>query len=157
MELKAGEIGTAPPSPDVKATSVGPVIGMPVWLWVDNPDEHTVGPNTKTASAGAVSVTATATLDKIIYTMGDGGQRVCEGDGAPGTKWNINLGTGQSPTCGYTYTKTSKNQPGGRYTITATSYWTVDWSGGGQNGEIPLEFERTITIPVVQIQSIITG
>ena len=55
MRLRAVEIGMAPdPSPGSVA-----LVGLPIWLWVASPDQSTWGPNTKTASAGGYSVTAT--------------------------------------------------------------------------------------------------
>ena len=57
MDLRAVRIGIVPePRPD----RIG-VIGLPTWMWVTDPDQHTWGPITRTASAGGYTVTATAT------------------------------------------------------------------------------------------------
>ena len=46
MELRAIDIGITPePGED----SIG-IVGMPVWMWAANPDSHTVGPITESAS-----------------------------------------------------------------------------------------------------------
>ena len=56
MHLSAINIGIAPePGPD----SIG-LVGMPVWMWAKDPNAHTVGPITESASAGGITVTATA-------------------------------------------------------------------------------------------------
>ncbi|WP_460120339.1 hypothetical protein [Streptomyces phaeofaciens] len=40
------------------------LVGMPMWMWV-NQSATTYGPNTASASAGGVTVTATAKVSKI--------------------------------------------------------------------------------------------
>jgi len=54
------------------------------------------------------------------------------------------------------YGTSSAGQPGLAYTLTATSYWTVTWSGGGASGTIPLQFSRSIPERVGEIQAIVT-
>ncbi|MFC8943353.1 hypothetical protein ACFT1B_35280 [Streptomyces griseoincarnatus] len=120
MNLRAIEIGMSP-SPDGAG-----VVGQPMWLWVQDPGEHTTGPITRTASAGSVTVTATARLERIVWEMGDGTQVVCTG---PGTPYTADHGMAASPDCGHTYTRESGYEPGQRYTVTATSEWVVDWTG----------------------------
>ena len=72
MHLRAIDIGIAPePGPD----SIG-LVGMPVWMWAANPDEHTVGPITESASAGGITVTATATDDSAGSRNRIAGQNV---------------------------------------------------------------------------------
>ncbi|MZE74660.1 ATP/GTP-binding protein [Streptomyces sp. SID5789] len=109
------------------------LVGMPMWLWV-NKSPTTFGPNTTSASAGGVTVSATAKVTRIIWEMGDGAAVTCTGAGTPYTAAH---GKQESPTCGHTYTQTSASQPAGKYTVTATSTWTVDWqvAGGGEEGQ----------------------
>ena len=65
MQLKAIRIGLAPePGPD----SIG-LVGMPVWMWAKAPDAHTVGPITKTATAGGITITATARLLRVSWDI----------------------------------------------------------------------------------------
>ena len=140
MELRAGQIATNPPGgPDSVA-----VVGLQTWLWIADADEHTVGPITRTATAGAVTVTATARLDRVVWDMGDGEPTTCTG---PGTPWSAAAGTGDSPTCGHTYRASSARQPDQRYDVAATSYWTVDWAGGGEGGTIQMDFASTAEAP----------
>lgn len=139
MKLRAVSIGMVPES---KPGSVG-LVGLPVWMWNASQDAETWGPVTKTASAGAYSVTATARVDKVVWSMGDGQVVVCR---TPGTAYRDSFGDDDSPTCGYRYDRQ------GRYTVRATSYWHVDWAGLGQSGTIPLQFSDSTTITIGEVQ-----
>lgn len=153
MNLRAGAIGIVPePGPG----KVG-IIGMPSWLWIADPGESTTGPITRSASGGGITVTATATLDQVVWSMGDGATVTCAGPAAVGTPYQASYGAASSPTCGHTYTRQSDDQPGDAYTVTATSSWTVTWSGGGATGTIPLDFTRTTQIRIGEIQVLVTG
>jgi hypothetical protein len=131
MDLRGIDIGIVPkPGPK----SVG-LVGMPTWMWVDNPDRGTFGPYTITASAGGITVTATAEVDKIVWDMGDGSKVTCT---TAGTPYEARFEKEDSPDCGHTYTGTSASQPHGVYTVTADSYWVVNWAGAGQSGTLRL-------------------
>lgn len=144
MALGAGEIGIAPPADRG-------VVGVPVWLWVANAGASTTGPLDESASAGGVTVTARAQLDRIVYNMGDGNQVTCVGGGTP-----FSSGQTTSPDCGHIYERSSAGRPNDAYTVTATSYWTVAWSGGDQQGTIPLEFSRSADVRVGELQALVT-
>ncbi len=139
MNLSAITVGIVP---DPVPGRVG-IIGMPTWMWAEAPSESTTGPITRTASSAGNTVTATATVKRIVWNMGDGSSVTCTG---PGTKYEDRYGKASSPTCGYTYTRQ------GDYTVTATSYWEVTWSGMGQSGTIPLTFSRSAAITMGEIQ-----
>lgn len=130
MNLRAIDIGVAP-SPD----GVG-LVGVPVWLWVDNPTPNTFGPETESASAGGVTVTATARVHRLTWDMGDGTTIECTSAGTP---YQESFGFEESPDCGHSYTTESHGQAGGKYTVTATSDWVVEWEGAGQTGTITLD------------------
>ncbi len=161
MQLTSGDIGATPTGDEGDAPAI---YGFPTWLWVDNPAPNTTGPITTTASDGGLTVTATAALDRIEYTMGDGGTVTCAGSDAPGTRYapsydppgTTAANAAHSPTCGYMYTDTSAGRPGNAFTITATSYWTVEWSGGGQNGTIPVDQTTSRQHQVSEVQVILT-
>ena len=139
MTLRAVGIGIVP---EDKPGKVG-IIGFPQWMWVQDPAAATMGPVTRTASAGGYTVTATATVDHLVWNMGDGTSVACNG---PGTPYEDKFGQQDSPTCGYRYVKP------GDYAVTATSYWTVRWSGIGQTGTIPLTFTNTTHITMGEVQ-----
>ncbi|WSC24922.1 ATP/GTP-binding protein (plasmid) [Streptomyces sp. NBC_01766] len=126
------------------------LVGLPVWMWtVVSPS--TFGPNTATATAGAVSVTATAKVSKIVWAMGDGTSETCNG---PGTPYRASFGKAPSPTCGHTYTRTSGSQPGKKYTVTATSTWSINWSvvGGGESGQLTETRQSRTTASIGELQ-----
>ena len=119
------------------------LVGMPVWMWDTYPGPSTWGPITKTASAGGYTVTATAKATKVVWSMGDGEVVVCR---TPGTPYEDSYGRQDSPDCGYTYTRQ------GVYQVWARSYWSVQWSGLGQSGSIPLQFANSVRITVGEAQ-----
>ncbi|MFI1445233.1 ATP/GTP-binding protein [Streptomyces fructofermentans] len=129
------------------------LVGMPMWMWV-NRSATTYGPNTASASAGGVTVTATAKVAKIVWAMGDGTNVTCHG---PGTRYTAAAGKSTSPTCGHTYMRTSADQPESRYQVTATSTWAIDWQvttggGGGQTGQLTETRQTQTQVPLQELQ-----
>ncbi len=144
MNLRSPRVG-ATPLPSSDAVSV---IGLPTWLWVDNADERGWGPITRSASAGGVTVTATARVSKVVWDMGDGNRVTCRN---AGTEWTPAKGDGDSPTCGYRY------ETPGMHTITATTFWRVGWSGAGQSGTITFDMAGSRSLDVVELRAVVTG
>ncbi|MCZ4125775.1 ATP/GTP-binding protein [Streptomyces sp. H39-S7] len=142
MLLRGADIGITP-----KPGGRG-VVGMPVYLWTTRSAE-TYGPNTATASAGGVTVTATAKVSKIVWAMGDGHTVVCT---TAGTPYQAAYGKAPSPDCGYRYTQPSSTQPGGMFPVTATSTWTIDWQGAGQTGQLTEVRNSAVNITVAEVQ-----
>ncbi len=66
--------------------------------------------------------------------------------GTRARRYEGRFGKTPSPTCGYTYTRQ------GVYTVTATSYWEVAWTGMGRSGVIPLNFSSSVSITMGEIQ-----
>lgn len=142
MELRALRIGIVPESgPD----RLG-LVGLPVWLWAADPGPSTLGPVTRSVSAGGFTVTATARLQRVVWSMGDGQFVSCRGGGTP---YRLSYGKTDSPTCGYRYTRQ------GHYTVTATSWWLVEWSGIGQSGVIPMRLANSVPITIGEAQSLV--
>jgi hypothetical protein len=124
-------------------------VGVPMWMWV-NQSATTYGPNTATASAGGVTVTATAKVSKIVWTMGDGASVTCNG---PGTPYTSSEGMAESPTCGHVYSKTSAGAAqSGKFPVTATSTWTINWQGGGQAGQLTEVRQTNVQVAVGEVQ-----
>jgi hypothetical protein len=149
MRLAAINIGIAPkPGPD----SVG-LVGMPVWMWAAAPNNHSVGPITASASAGGVTVSATAKVLRVTWDMGDGVKVVCI---TAGTPYKPEYGRKQSPDCGHVYMKSSADKPAGQFTVTATSEWVITWSGAGQSGTIRLGgLTRSTQITIGEAQVVV--
>lgn len=127
-------------------------VGIPVWLWVENPQPLTWGPYTETATLGGQTITATAQVTGIRWNMGDGREVVC---GSIGTAYSVGYGLSDSPTCGHRYDRTSQNQPGDRYTVTATSQWSVTWTSlAGASGTVNLTTSSSTQLEINEIQSV---
>ncbi|MFJ5035640.1 ATP/GTP-binding protein [Streptomyces sp. NPDC088560] len=128
------------------------LVGMPVWMAADT-SQTTWGPNSASASAGGVTVTATAKVSKVVWDMGDGASVTCTG---PGTVYRKSFGLKASPDCGHVYTQPSGQQQGGTYPVTATSTWTVNWqvNGGGENGTLTAVRQSNVQLTIVQSQAV---
>jgi hypothetical protein len=147
MQLRAIEIGIVP---EATPGSMG-LVGLPTWMWVDQPNENTYGPISRTVATGGVSVTATAEVDSIVWSMGDGRSVTCT---TAGTPYADSYGRQSSPDCGYTYSRTSA---GGAYTVAATSSWTITWAGGGQTGTIDdISFTQEAQVQIGELQVVQT-
>lgn len=134
-------------------------VGVPVWLWIEG-GEAATGPVSATASAGGARVTATARLSAVEWSMGPPGELVrCAGAGTPWTGQD-----GESPDCGYVYTRRSlPERTGGRgvWTVTATAIWSVTWSGVSAGA--PVEGTDTVALtgevalPIGELQVLAGG
>ena len=149
MDLRAADIGIVP---EDEAGSIG-AVGAPVYMWTAR-GPATFGPQVLTGSAGGVTITATAKVDRIVWAMGDGKSVTC---GTPGTVYEDRYGFNMSPDCGHRYSRTSAGRPGNAYPVTATSYWLVDWTGpAGSAGQIPLTLSSGTSIQVGELQALVT-
>ena len=145
MGLSAPDIRLSPPAD----SPFGATVGFPVWMWSGR-SETTTGPVTRTASAGPISVTATAVLARIAWAMGDGTIVTCLG---PGTTFTDNQAGRPSPTCGHVYLRKAD---GGAFTIAATSHWEIRWSGGGQSAFQTLDLTSHVRLPVREVRTLNT-
>jgi hypothetical protein len=143
IKLLGAQIGISP-SP----TGSG-AVGLPVWLWTAV-TPGTWGPLSASTTGGGITVTITARAHRIEWAMGDGRIRVCDN---PGTPYEARYGNSMSPTCGYRYMVPSATvaNPSGRYTVTATTYWRVDWSGGGQSGVLSPTSQSQTSVRIGEI------
>lgn len=128
-------------------------VGVPMWLWV-NQSPTTFGPNTATASAGAVTVSATAEVASITWKFGDGTSVTCNG---PGTVYQASSGMKPSPTCGHTFAKPSAGQPGQKFALTATATWQVNWkvtAGAVDTGQFTEVRQSQTQVAVGELQAV---
>jgi hypothetical protein len=150
MDLRAADIGIVP---EDEPGRIG-AVGAPVYMWT-TPGPTTFGPQVLTGSAGGVTITATAKVDRIVWSMGDGTSVTCR---TPGTVYQDRYGFNMSPDCGHRYQRTSAGKPANAYPITATSYWLVNWTGpGGSSGQIPLTLSSSTAIVVGELQALVTS
>lgn len=143
------------PAPAIRMNpdaSDGSVVHVPTWLWIDGSQW---APVSAQASAGGVTVTATAAPQSVTWDMGNGDTVVCQG---PGTPYDASRpASDQTTDCSYTYGRSSASQPDGAYLVTATVSWNVTWTivgapGGGDLGASPRS--ESVAIPVAEIQAL---
>lgn len=147
IDFQAPEIGIFPRGDSTQRMSY---VGWNMWLWAAPTSELQWGPITDSISEGGVHVTLTATVSELVWDLGNGETVTC----GRGTPWSESATGGRnvaSPDCGYLY------ESDGTYTVTATSNWDVQWSGGGQSGTIPLTLSRDAEVIVGELQSLNTG
>lgn len=149
--LNAITIGLAP---DPAVANSRTYVGVPVWMWADNPTPDTFGPYTETGTLGGLDITATATVTSLLWTMGDGTTVACATGGTP---YQPSLGFADSPNCGHRYSQTSASQPGGKFPITATSQWDVVWAIGDIGGTINVTTVAETSVEVRELQSVNVG
>ena len=142
VQLKPITVGITPLA---KGPNSMGLVGLPVWLWADDPSATTWGPVTITV--GGMSLTAK--VSSLSWEMGDGTRLSC----GKGTEWKRGMVKADgsaypSPTCGHTYSKQ------GTYTITATSHWVAHWSGYGESGDIPVPLSTSYRYVVAELQAI---
>ena len=152
-----------PPTPEELAQQAYQLLSMPdpsmnfgpdperiavrywLYLWVDDP-----GVVSATVTAGAVSVTATATMTSVIWTMGEPasadnlGSRsapiTCEGLATnPGPEVDTTAEPAAG-TCAYQFqVRSTPERTGGSGTwpVTATANWTITWAANtGETGTL---------------------
>jgi len=121
-EQAVSQLGLGSPTIEMAPPDGSPqLVGVATWLWIDPAAWRTL---TASATAGPVTVTATASPSKVVWDMGDGNSVTCDGPGTPYSSSDQNATTD----CSYTW-------PGaGNYTVSATVYWSVTWTAAGAPG-----------------------
>ncbi len=145
LKLTPPTPGIGPP-PSINRWKMA-AVGYPLWLWgVGN-----ANPAPVSDAVGGLYVSLDAHVSKTVFTMGDGTKVTCQG---AGRKWGRSVAAGQkSPNCGHIYTKPSL--PKSKYTVTATTYWSVAWNVSGRTGVIPFVQSASTTLPVGELQALI--
>jgi hypothetical protein len=145
------------PSPTVRSSpgfAAFSVVRFPLWLWVERSGWE---PVSATASVSAGSVTVTATPETLRWDMGDGTVVDCDGPGAAFSA-AVHDAKEPSPDCGHTYTRASHRQPNGRFPVTATVRWAVEWTttGGGGGTLDPLTTSSSQSVRVREVHALVT-
>ncbi len=143
------------PLPDVHLNppeSGEQVVNLETWMWID---PSAWQPVSATASAGGVTVTASAQPESVRWAMGNGDVVTCAGSGTP---YDLNRPSREQHTdCSYVYRRSSASAPGGTFTATATATWHVTWTaagaaGGGDLGSVSRN--ATFTVRVAEIEAV---
>lgn len=134
-------------------------VGLPIWFWANRGATNWDQNVTKTQDG--YTITVHAYVEKVTYDLGDssrGGHPVTCEKSQLSMPYADSYGTADSPVnCGYRYQKTSQGMPGDVYTITETTYWGADWTGGGQGNHIDRPGVTTTvrTLEVGELQALI--
>ena len=143
------------PPPRVRmnpSAGTGAVTNVETWLWID-PNQWQ--PVSASASAGGVTVTTTATPERVVFDMGNGDTVTCAG---PGTPYDpARRAAEQTTRCAYTYRRSSAHQPDGRYLVSATVFYRVGWSASGiaAGGALaPISQTESVPLRVAEIQAL---
>ena len=134
------------PDPEVNEWKMV-AVGYPLWLWTDGP--RTV---TSRVQAHGVTFTLRATWLSTDFAMGDGHSVSCTATAAYTEA--VKAGA-KSPSCGYTYLKSSL--PEGNYTVAATTNWRINWSALGQSGSLTGSHTGTRSLPVGELNALVVG
>ena len=131
-------IGMSPP-PDR-----GAVVNLPLWLWVNS---EAWNPTVATATLDGVTVTTMARPDRVVWTVENGDEVVCEGPGTPYDPGRPEAD--QHSDCTYLF------RQAGTFTITAAIEWHVTWTavgvaGGGDLGVVRRSASTTVAVSEIQ-------
>lgn len=128
------------------AANLDQLVNVPTWLWID---PAAWVPTSTNASAGGVTVTTTATPQRVKWETGDGDQVSCDG---PGTAYDPTRPDAE-PGCSHTY-----RRPAPQVVLTATIEWSARWTtSGGDGGDLGV-VRRSASVPlrVAEAQAINT-
>ena len=148
LKLDAPDMGMFPKGDSKERMGI---VGWHMWLWSEALKDNQWGPVSASRSESGITVTVTAEVDEVVWEMGDGGSVRC----GKATAWSSSRTNGgqnvASPDCGYVY------EAMGRYTVTTTAHWAVEWSGAGESGTMSLDVTREAPMRVGEIQSVIVA
>jgi len=144
LPLRGADIQLAP-----DPSGVG-LVGLPVWMWTPV-TESTWGPATASLTALGITVSVEANAERITWAMGDGAQVHCD---HPGTPYHPDYRADESPTCGHVYTEPSRSLSSGRYPITATTQWLIEWRIEETviGGTVPAERTSSASVRINELQ-----
>jgi hypothetical protein len=142
-------IELAPPLPRFNPPAAQ-LVGLPTWLWVDNPWFE----QSATASVGAVSATVHAVPVGVDWDTGDGSRVLCDRGIPYDTARSART---QSSACTHVFQRSSVDQWNGTYRLRATQRWVAWWSsstgGGGSLGVLSRSAEADIR--VIEMQALV--
>lgn len=118
MRLASPNIHMAPQPPLMT------YVGLETWLWMD-PGQW--DPLSLTVTAGATSVTVVAEPVAAGWDL-TAGSTTCSSAGRP---WVKGMSASEQTDCSYTFDQVSDRQPEGKFPVTSTLTYQVDWTCSG--------------------------
>jgi hypothetical protein len=121
------------------------LVGVPTWLWIDDPWVTLRA----SATLGGVTATVTATPTSVVWDLGDGSTVTCDG---PGTAYDqARVPEAQQTDCAHIF------QRNGLHPLTATVTYTTGWTATTGDAEPldPITRSSTTTITVNEAQALI--
>jgi hypothetical protein len=150
LPLEVPAVHLAPSPPDLT------FVGLATWLWIESSQWHDLS---LTVTAGGTGVTVRAHPVRVTWDLTEG-STTCS---SPGRPWVPNMSSRASTDCSYTFDSVSSGEPGGRYRVTATLTYQVDWtcsgaclSSAGSLGEVD-SLPGRAAIRVGERQSVVVG
>ena len=117
----------------------GGIVNVGLWLAVAEQPVPSVS-----AEAGSVWISVVPRLIATRYAFGNGDVVECDGAGVPIESVHPDLDVvEESPTCGYTYRRSSPDDT--PYQLTITAVWALPYQSSSGVGSIPA-LERSITV-----------
>jgi len=141
------EVAPAPVAGFSPGAAVNQLVGLATFVWLDGP---TLDPIVVTAEVPGLTVTATATADRLVLDAGDGSEPVgCSLDSVPFTP-DIDPATA----CGHVYERVSSISGEGTWPFRVAIEWVVTWvdSQGGAGTAEPIETETIYPLTVIELQ-----
>lgn len=145
IDMGAPDIGASPCL--TAADACRGTVGVPVWLWVGD-GTGSLPSDSGTATAGPYTITATAKVSKVKWSLGDGQSVACHG---VGTKYDPQRDGWSSPDCGFD----AGWKQSGTYTLTASYVWEISFSGDA-TGSMTETLSSTEQVTVGELQSVAT-
>lgn len=127
-DVAANAVGQLPLAVPALHLAPGPphmtFVGLPTWLWIDSSQWHELS---LTVTAGATAVTVRARPRRVTWDLTTA-STVCD---SPGRAWTTGMSSRLSTDCSYTFDLVSASEPDGRFGVTATLTYEVDWACSG--------------------------
>ena len=141
------EVAPAPVAEFSPGAHVNHLVGLTTFVWLEGVP---IDPVVVTAEVPGLSVTATATADRLLLDAGDGSEPVdCSLEPVPYTP-DIDPATA----CGHTYDRVSSISADGRWPFRVAVKWVVTWvdSEGRAGTADPIETEAIYPLTVIELQ-----
>lgn len=144
------------PSPNISIAPAPPrptLVRLWTWFWVPESQWQS---RSDSISLRGTTVTVSIEPESVTWDTGEG-TTTCDGPGEPWTAGS----DAETSSCGHEYKHTTVDQPGGKYSVSATMTWRASWScsgvciaDGGDLGTIESESESA-RLEVRQRQSLV--